>query len=325
MSTIKDVAKLAGVSISTVSYVLNNKGAISRETKVKVLEAVKELDYRPNGHARNLKTKKSKIIALVLYDFDSLVYKDILRGMRDVAKAQGYEVIIIESGNGKDAVSRILSQSLVDGAIILSASIEDKMIADLASDNFPIVVLDRNLPNEYVSCVLIDNVRGAYQAVEHMNRKGFKRVGIITGPKDTYDSIKRLEGFKKAVKELDLENNPSWNSCGNFLEDGGYSAMLRLLESGNHADAYFCANDEMAIGAIKACRDKGLSVPQDIGIIGFDDIIICEYISPQITTLRRPSYESGMIAANNLIHSLKGETTSNKVILSPELIIRESC
>ncbi len=325
MSTIKDVAKLAGVSISTVSYALNNKGAISRETKLKVLKAVKELDYRPNGNARNLKTKKSNLIAVVLYDFDSLVYKDILKGVREVAKVQGYEVIIIESVSGKDAVSKILSQGLVDGAIILSASIDDEMIIELAGDSFPIVVLDRKISNEYISCVLIDNVMGAYQAVKHMANMSYRKVGTITGPKDTYDSNKRLEGFKKAVKELGLENNPSWNGCGNFIEQGGYNAMLKLLENDNYAEAYFCANDEMAIGAIKACKEKGLLVPEDIAIIGFDDIVLCEYVNPRLTTLRRPSYESGMIAANNLVHSLKGESSSKGVMLAPELIIRESC
>lgn len=323
--TIKDVAKLANVSISTVSYALNNTGNISEGTKKKIFEAAKELGYRPNGNARSLKMKKNNLIAVVLYNFDGNVNADIIRGIRDIAKNNEYEVIIVESCNEKSTITKVLSQRLVDGAIILSANVDDDVVLSLSGRNFPIVTLDRKLSGDFISSVLIDNVRAVYQAVEYMYEKGYRKLGIISGPKDTYDSIKRLEGFKKAIKEFQIENLSCWNAVGSFTEPSGYDAMCKLIKGGNLAEAYFCSNDDMAIGAIKACKEHGIEVPKKVGIIGFDDIALCEYISPKLTTLRRPSYESGVISANNLINSLKGEKASKCVVLTSDLIVRESC
>ena len=323
--TIKDVAKLANVSISTVSYALNNTGNISEETKKRIFEAAKELGYRPNGNARSLKMKKNNLIAVVLYNFDGSVNADIIRGIRDIAKNNEYEVIIVESCNEKSTVNKVLSQRLVDGAIILSANVDDDVVLSLSGRNFPIVTLDRKLSGDFISSVLIDNVRAVYQAVEYMYEKGYRKLGIISGPKDTYDSIKRLEGFRKAVKEFQIENLSCWNAVGSFTELSGYDAMCKLIKEGNLAEAYFCSNDDMAIGAIKACKEHGIEVPKEVGIIGFDDVALCEYISPKLTTLRRPSYESGVISANNLINSLKGEKASKCVVLTSDLIVRESC
>ncbi|AGF59369.1 LacI family transcriptional regulator [Clostridium saccharoperbutylacetonicum] len=325
MSTIKDVAKLAGVSISTVSYALNNTGNISKETKKKILSAAKELEYTPNGNARSLKMKKNNLIAVVLYSFDGNVNAEIIRGIRDIARNNAYEVIIVESCNEKSVVTKVLSQRLVDGAIILSANVDDEIVLSLSGKNFPIVTLDRKLSGDYISSVLIDNVKAVHQAIEYMYGKGYRKIGIISGPKDTYDSIKRLEGFRKAIKEFQIENRSCWNASGAFNESSGYEAMCKLIKEKDLPEAYFCSNDDMAIGALRACEEHGIKVPEGLGIIGFDDIRLCEFVSPKLTTLRRPSYESGVISANNLINSLKGEKVSKCVVLTSELLVRESC
>lgn len=325
MSTIKDVAKLANVSISTVSYVLNDTGNISDETKKKVLDAAKKLEYTPNGNARSLKLKSNKLIAVVVYSFGGPVYEEIIRGITDIAKSNGYEVIVAESCNEKSIVTKVLAQRLVDGAIILSANVDNETIKSLSGKHFPIVTLDRKITGDYISNVLIDNSRASYEVVEHLHNLGYKKIGIICGPKETYDSNKRIEGFKNAVKDFNIENLANWNMHGNFTEISGYEIMSKIIKSGNMPEAYFIANDEMAIGAMKACKEHGLKIPEDIGLVGFDDIYLCEYVTPKLTTVRRPSYESGVVAANSLITSLKGEKTSKYVVLAAELVHRESC
>ena len=191
MCTIKDVAKKANVSISTVSYALNGKKNISEETRKRVLKVVEELGYRPNGIARNLKMQKNNMIAVIVNEFYGPIYQEILRGISFEAKKSNYEVIAVESFSSKSKITKVLSQRLVDGAIILASYIEDKTIEEFASEKFPIVVLDRQIPGEHIESILIDNEDAAYKVVNYFYEKGYRKVGFLGGPKDSYDNKKR--------------------------------------------------------------------------------------------------------------------------------------
>ncbi|MHC1749938.1 MAG: LacI family DNA-binding transcriptional regulator [Cellulosilyticaceae bacterium] len=325
MYTIKDVAKLANVSISTVSYAINNTGNVSEKTRKKVLAAAKELDYKPNGMARSLKMKKNNIIAVVVNEFYGPIYGEIIRGITQITKTNEYEVVVAECFSDKVNITKVLSQRLVDGAIILAANVDNDTIESLASEHFPIVTLDRELRGDYITSVLIDNEVASYEIAKYFYELGYKQVGFLSGPKDTYDNNKRFEGFKKGIKEFDLEFSAKYHINGDFTEQGGYLAMQKFLKENIPPRAFFIANDEMAIGALKALEENNISVPEQVALIGFDDIRLGEYVTPKLTTVKRPCYDLGVVAANSLIAALKGEHTSKVTTLSSELIIRESC
>jgi LacI family transcriptional regulator len=324
LATIKDIAKKAGVSISTVSYALNGTGAVSDATKKKILEVAKELNYNPNAIARRLKKKKQELIAVIVRDFHGPIYGEIIRGIRDVAQENDYEMVVAASYNN-NKLTKILTEWVVDGAIILDSLISDETILDLANKDFHIVTLDRVIDKEHVSNVLIDNERAARRVVEYFVELGYSEIGFIGGPKESLDNIRRCEGFKEGMNNANLSIENDWFVFSDFTERGGYQSMIEQINNGKLPRAYFVANDEMAIGAMKALQNANIRIPEDVAIIGFDDIQLADYMSPKLTTVRRPSYELGSLAGEILIKSLKkGQTVKNK-LLETELIIRESC
>lgn len=324
MSTIKDVAQLANVSISTVSYALNNSGSVSGETKKKVLEAAKKLDYKPNGIARSLKTKKTEMIGVFLNDFNGPVYSEIIRGVQEIAVSKGYEIIIAECMANEHSVSRIFTQGIVDGAIVLSTRISSDIIREYASSHFPVVLLDREMSGEYISSVLIDNKSACYNLVKYIKDLGYRKVAIINGPKGTYDSNKRYEGMTEAIRDFGLTINEGQSFIGKFTEDDGYRFGKEIAASGNLPEVILAANDEMAIGAMKALQEEGISVPDQVSVTGFDDIELCQYVSPKLTTIARPAYELGLLATHVLFNSMKGDVSRHSQVLNTELVIRES-
>jgi LacI family transcriptional regulator len=326
VATIKDVAKLAGVSISTVSYALNNSGSVSEETKKKILKAAKELQYKPNATARNLKKKKTDTIGLFLSDLGGPFYSEIMRGIQEVAYNNDYDLIVCSDYCQKNSTAyKFLKEKRVDGAIIMAPSIQNKLIEEAGNPSFPVIVLDRELQGENIYNVLIDNVNGAYLAVKHLIEQGCKNIGFLSGSGGSYDNSKRFEGYKRILTENNLIYKKEWHINGEFTENGGYEAVKVLINEGNLPEAIFSANDEMAIGAIKAFDEYGIKVPGDIAIVGFDDIKLSSYIQPKLTTVRHPKYELGLLAAHMMFKALKGEQVSKSVTLSTELIVRESC
>ena len=328
MPTIKDVAKKANVSISTVSYAINGTRSISEETKKRVLEAAKELGYQPNGIARSLKMKNNRMIAVVVNEFHGPIYQEILRGITRVAKDYQYEVIAAECFSNKSQLTRVLSQKFVDGAIILASYIKDEVIENLASEKFPIVVLDRQIKGEYITSILIDNEDAAYEVARHFKEKGFEEVGFLGGPKDSYDNNKRLEGFRKGIEAFNLVSSSKWTLTSDFTQEGGYKTIKKCIEEEGIdclPRAIFSANDEMAIGAMKALKEYNILIPEQVALVGFDNIELCQYVMPPLTTVHRPCYELGVAAAKSLIEHLNGENVIKAMTLSSEFIIRSSC
>lgn len=326
MNTLKDVAKLAKVAVSTASYALNGTGKVSQETREKVLKAAEELGYRPNGVARDLKRNvKTGIICTLFDNFGGPFFSEILRGVQDVATCNNYNLIACTHR----MTEKFLSERRVDGAIVLSPIIPDDLLLKNAGPNFPIVVLDRELECEYIYRVLLDNVKGAYEATKYLIDQGHSSIAHISGPEISYDSQKRLEGYKKALRDNNMDFESSLVVQGKFTEEGGYAAMKLLLLNSKFRnkplEAVFCANDEMAIGAINALNELGIRVPEDISIIGYDDIRLSSYIHPSLTTVSHYKYEWGVMAANLVLQGMKESFKGESIMLPPKLIVRDSC
>lgn len=326
MATIKDVAKSAGVAVSTVSYALNGSSKVSEETRNKVLKAAEELNYIPNSFAQNLKKSKKDLIALIVLGINGPVHDKLIMGIQDVAVMFGYNLIIFCEANSQSAASySFLKENIVDGAIIMSSNITDKEVLELSSTGLPLVLLDRKLDSSDVCSVLIDNRKGASEAVRHLIELNHKKIGFINGPENSYDNADRFKGYLDTLCSYGLDAKDSYILKGAFTEQSGYDVMKKFLdESREIPTAFFSANDEMLIGAMRAIKEKGLQVPEDIALIGFDDIQAATYVHPTISTIKRPLYELGSFSAHTLFNLITGKMKSSGITLDVELVIRES-
>jgi len=325
VATIKDVAKLAGVAISTVSYALNDSTKISQATREKVMEAARELNYQKNGFASDLKRTKTNTIALILSDLAGPYYSELTKGVQEVSMAHGYDLIACSSQGGPQSTAvKFLKEKRVDGAIVLAHNISDKEIIESAREGFPIIVLDRHVESEHIVQVEVDNFHGGFVATEHLIKEGSKDIAFISGPPGSHDSEMRHSGYITALKEYNLEPKPNWRMYGGFTREGGYRAARMLIAQGDLPQAVFFANDEMAIGGIQAFKENKMSIPEDISIIGFDDIQLSEFMTPPLTTIRQPKYEAGALAMHIILQQLSGISVNSYYKLSTELITRNS-
>ncbi|WP_042221519.1 LacI family DNA-binding transcriptional regulator [Oceanobacillus manasiensis] len=325
MATIKDVAKRAGVAISTVSYALNNSPRISMATKKKVEEAAKALNYKKNGFASDLKRTKTNTIALLLSDLSGPFYSDLIQGVQDVTSANGYDLIACSSIGGPQSTAvKFLTEKRVDGAIILAHNISDAITLDAARHGSPLVVLDRYLEDDSVYHVEVDNIHGGYHATEYLINHGHKQIAFISGPAASQDNVQRYEGYRKALENYNITYQSKWDIASDFTREGGYRATKLLIAQRNLPQAIFYANDEMAVGGLQAFKENNISIPDDISIIGYDDIQLAEYVSPPLTTIKQPKYEVGALAAHLIFQLLGGEKTDHHYKLSTELVERES-
>lgn len=324
MVTLREVAEKAGVSIATASCALNNSPKVSKRTKEKILEAAKELKYTPNKMARSLKKRKTETIGLFLSDFGGPFYSDLIKGVQKVVMMNGYDMIVCSTYGGEKSTGySFLKEKGVDGAIILSSDISDEQLKDISRKDFPIILLDRELYLDNIYNVLISNKKGAYDATQYLAQKGYKTIGCIMGPVDSYDAQERYNGYLDAMADVNLPVIPNFSIRGDFTEDGGYQAV-RIMLASQKPDAIFCSNDEMALGALKAINEKGMNVPHDIALIGFDDIILASYIKPSLTTISHPKYEWGTTAAQILFQALNKGYKGKNIVLPTKLIIRET-
>ena len=322
--TIKDVAEAAGVSISTVSYTLNNTGPVSEEKKQRILEAVKALGYVPNGMAKSLKSRKNGFIGYFAHSLYGVVYGEVLRGIENEMDRNGQEMIAAKCGPMQDIthISRLLMERMVDGAIIFSEMIANEQVNLLANARCPVVVLDRELEGPFVSSVLINNEDSAFRVGEYIHSLDLKRGACLTGR--GFDGERRLLGFKQAAEVFQLDCPPNWCIDAGWDEKEAYQKTIEFIRGGQRPEVIFAFNDEMAIGCIRALQDMLLKVPEDISVIGMDDIDRSALTNPSLTTVHRPLCELGEIAAGALLGMMRGEE-SRKIILPTSLIQRESC
>jgi LacI family transcriptional regulator len=331
----RDVAKLAGVSRTTVSFVLNNVPGmrISEETRRRVLKAAKELDYHPDASARRLVTGKTQILAYVERQTPELAFADAfmpqaLRGVHDAASAYNYEVLFapIPLGIENGRFSRLLRGHHVDGIILSGPRIDDEELQELIENHSPIV-LQGQWPGQAVASVDVDNVRAAQEATEHLLRLGHKRIGMIVHTPKAYTAGKaRLQGYRKALKEYGIDYDERIVAYAKSSPASGEEALRSLMQVKPTPSAFFIGSDTVAMGVLQAAKEMGYRVPEDLAIVGFDDIPMSVYLHPPLTTVHLPAYGIGWAAADLLIRVIdREETTETEILLDTELVVRESC
>lgn len=327
--TIKDVAELAEVHPSTVSRVINGNPRISEKTKNKVLLIIKKLGYTPNAIARGLKTKRTHTLGMLIPDITNPFFAEIARGVEDAANKNSFNVILC---NTDDKLKKertyldILKEKRVDGLILGTAHTKDDSILELEKNNFPYILVSRNIEELDKNCIIIDDVVGGIMATEYLIRLGHQRIAHISGPLKVRAAIDRVDGYKNALKKYQIEYKEELIEEGDFRIKGGYQAMKKFLDLSKPPTAIFAANDLLALGAMQAIQKKKFHIPEDFSIIGFDDIRVASFVYPPLTTIRQPMLEMGILAVKMLLKIIEeGEFNQRRIILQPKLIIRESC
>lgn len=328
-ASIKDVAKEAGVSIATVSRVLNDVDVVNEETKKKVLEAINKLGYRPNIVARSLKTQKTRTIGIIIPDISSQFYPEIVRGAEDVANIYNYNIMLCNTDLDPEKeieYLRVLKEKMVDGVLYMSTSLEPNILELINQLELPMVLVETTSREGDIPSVTIDNEKAAFDGVDYLIRKGNKRIAYIGTHEDAeHASALRYIGYKKALEQNNIELNEKIVYFGGLKAQDGYEGMNNILQS-ESLDAVFCAGDEIAMGAINALRDKDVKVPEEVDVIGFDNIYSASVFYPKLTTIAQPMYDMGSVGMRMLIKIInKQELELKNYVLDHELVERNSC
>ncbi|MFD2613301.1 LacI family DNA-binding transcriptional regulator [Paenibacillus gansuensis] len=332
MITIKDIAKSAGVSITTVSRALNGYDDVNENTRRKIKEIADQLGYSPNMAARSLISKKTKTLGLLLSNVTRDSSKDniafeVLCGMNDRAGELNYDLVLFSTTPQKQKMKSYKSlcqERGVDGVIIMGIRLDDPYLEEIVASPIPCVLIDIPLKGKNVGYVTSDNIGGSTAAVKQLIDSGHRNIGMINGHSQADVSIQRLEGFKRALDAAGIPFNPSYVMDGSFSENGAKDAAYRMVSQHPEVTALFCASDLMALGVLQALKSLGKSVPGDMSVIGFDNISVSSYCSPTLSTVNQNKYEIGYQAAQMLIDLLEGRNVSRHLMLSTELILRES-
>jgi len=328
MSTIQDVAKKAGVSVATVSRVINNSPSVTEATYKKVMQAIEELDYKPNLLGRNLRRTETRMILVLLPTISNPFYSKIVKGIEKVARENGYNILLCNTDSKIDIERdylKLLKNRLSEGAIFMAPVIERDELSEL-SRKYPIVQCCEYKEEAHVSYVTIDNFSAAYKAVQYLIGLGHKRIGMISCKNNYISTIQRKEGYKKALEDGGLVFSEDLIKFGNYGFKSGIRAAKQFLsKKDNVPTAVFTISDSMAIGAIRCFKENGLKVPEDISVIGFDDITYASMYDPMLTTVSQPQVELGCEAMELLLAQIRGDINEPKsIFLDYELIIRES-
>lgn len=327
LATLKDVAKLAGVDPSVVSRVINKDKAIKLkpETRQRILDAVNQLNYRPNASARNLKKGETKILGMVIPDFLNPVYATIIQGVEYRAQQEGYDLLVYSTQNGlkKDFV-QLLREGRVDGLLVASSASNDAEILELQKEKLPFVLVNR-VVHGVDNYVTADDKMGAKLAVEHLIHLGHTQIGHIAGPLFTETGLERFHGYRAALQESNVEFKSHYVCESKYSAEDGYRCMNNLLELADPPTAVFAANMMVCIGAMRAIQERGLSIPKDISIVGFHDILFTSALQPPLTTVKMPLFEMGEEGVKKLIKILRGENAGQGLRLpGATLVIRGS-
>ena len=330
--TLEEIAKLAGVSRSTVSRVINNHPNVSPEVRERVWKVIRELDYQPHAAARSLATRRTQVLGLIIPQAVTILFTDpffplLIRGIADACNARRYHLMLSlfsSRDEQRELYRRIIRGGHLDGIIISSTVIDDPLIPRLLEDQVPFVLVGRYPRDARASYVDADNRAGAQMAVDYLIRLGHRRIATITGPLNMIAGLDRYEGYLAALRNKGLEKDDALIAEGDFSYEGGFQAMQTLLP--HEPTAVFVASDTMALGAIKAIKGAGLRIPEDISIVGFDDLEAASFSDPPLTTVRQPIYLLGSTAAQLLIDLIERKSRPPQRIVFPtELVIRRSC
>jgi LacI family transcriptional regulator len=299
MTTIYDVARRSGVSPATVSRVLSGRRNVDPNLSEKVRAAVAELGYRPNGVARNLRRASTNLWAVVISDIENPFFTSLVRGLEDVAQTEGYHVVLCNSDEdpAKEAAyaSAVLTEQMA--GVVISPSSSPDGVMQLHEARTPMVLIDRRVEGVEADTVLVDNEDGAAEGVRHLIEGGHSRIACITGPRRVSTAMDRLAGYRTALRTAGIRYQKDLVRYADFREAGGYAAMESLLELPEPPEALFVANNLMTVGALECLAKRGLRAPDDIAVVGFDDIPWADLVVPSLTTVAQPTYELGRTAA----------------------------
>lgn len=328
MATIKDVAKLAGVSIATVSRVFNQHPLVSEPTRERVHAAATELSYWPNEVARSLITSRTQALGVLLPDLHGEFFSELIRGVDLTAREFGYHLLFSRTSARPDALMTALRtiRGRVDGLIVMTPDVDAHDALKECAGRTPTVLLDPEVSIGGCHSLSIANADGARQMTEHLLKMGHRRIAMITGPAKNIDAQQRLAGHRGALIAAGAPHGPELEVCGGFTERSGYDAMQTLIASRMRPDAVFVANDHMAVGALCALQDAGMRVPDDLALVGFDDIPIARYLTPPLTTVRVDTFDLGERAVHLLVRQGQVRPArKHHEVLPTRLIVRRSC
>lgn len=329
MATMKDVARLAGVSTSTVSHVINNDRFVSDATRKKVDDAVKTLNYAPSALARSLKLNQTHTIGMLISASSNPFYSELVRGVERSCFERGYSLVLCNTdGDEKRMNSNLetLLQKRVDGLLLLSTEIHHPSIEMMSRyPGVPTVMMDWSPFDEGTDVIQDNSLLGGEMATQYLIDKGYTRIACIGGPVDKSPSQMRLDGYRKAMKQAGLPILPGYEIIGDFEFRGGFLAMQELLSLPTPPEAVFSCNDAMAVGVYHALYQASMTVPKDMAVVGYDDIELARYMTPPLTTIHQPKDELGELAVDVLIHRMAQPTLAQQRLqLTPELVERGS-
>ena len=331
MATIKDVAKMAGVSTTTVSHVINKTRFVAKETEEAVMQAIKSLKYSPSAVARSLKVNTTKSIGMIVTTSESPYFAEIIHAVEDHCYRQGYSLFLCNTQNDPEKIKNhveMLAKKRVDGLLVMCSEYTQHSLDVLSGfSSVPMVVMDWG-PNVDTDIIEDNSFTGGYIATKHLIDCGHKAIGLIAGELDKTTARTRYEGFVKAMNEAYLPIHENWIMEGFFEPEDGYECMNKILVQDNLPTAVFCCNDVMALGAISAITEKGLRVPDDISIIGYDNIHSSRFYAPPLTTIHQSKSRLGAQAVNLLFERIANKDNDShekhRIAIHPELVLRKS-
>lgn len=327
-TTIKDVARAAGVSVATVSRALNGAENVTPDTRQRVMAAALQLRFTPSSAARSLITRRTHTVGALLPDLYGEYFSELIRGVDLKARARGLHLLVSSShGDAMEAASALRAMhGRVDGLLLMSPHIDTASLAANLPLGLPVVLINTRLPEDGLSSFAVDNHGGAFAMTRHLISRGHRQVAFIGGPDNNYEAQERLRGYRSALAEL-LPGAPELVLPGDFTEESGWRAGSEIATLAQRPTAVFCGNDMMAIGCLAALAEAGVRVPHDIALAGFDDIPIARYVTPPLTTVRVRIAELGSLALDRLASAIEnpGRSAAQHQTLRAELVVRQSC
>lgn len=327
--TIKDVARKAGVSISTVSRVINSSKPVSSEIRQKVLQIIEETQYQPNPVARSLVMKKSQLIGVVVPDISNFFIGEILNGIEGIGKMYGYDILLCNTYGELEQELRylnVLKSKQVEGIVFMSWKLQDKLLDYIEKIDIPLVLINRNTSRLRIPSVSIDNFQAAYEMTNYLFDKGHKKIALIRNSldQDTF-GFDQCVGYQKSLEEHGVEIDDDLIKYGHFKLENSYEIVKEFIEKDILPTAIFASSDVMAIGAINCLLDHGYKVPEDVSVVGFNDIKLASIYRPNLTTIHQPIYDIGAVAIRIIVKMINKEELDNHIVTLPhELVERDS-
>ncbi|MGQ9628992.1 MAG: LacI family DNA-binding transcriptional regulator [bacterium] len=329
--SIKDISREVGVSVNTVSRALNDKDDISEETKRRVFEAAKRLNYTKNHLAMGLRARRTKTLAVIVPENSNPFFAEVVRGVEEVVRSKGYGLILCNTEQDSELERKAIElvvEKRVDGIVMSPTQKDEGVVEKLMEYEKPFVLVGRYFEGLDTNYVVTDNVLGAQMMAQHLVERGHRRILILNGAKEISSAKDRLRGFRMALEERGLELDESLVGFGAMDADDGYKMMGSILDARTPSEftAVFCFSDYVAVGAMKAIKERGLAIPRDLALAGYDDIFFSSMLSPPLTTVRIPKRELGRLGGRILLRLLEGGELSETIkrVLKPELVVRES-